>query len=541
MRIAKHGSRGADCPTPARPIFSKRLGARIDLPPEAVADCVRDVGMGFMFAPLHYRPIRHMVPMRRTLNMRTVFNFIAPILNPAGVKHQLTGVSDARYLTTLAEALRRLGSERAIFAHGEDGLDEISISGPTTLVELRDGVVGSPTTVTPEDFGLPRWPLKDLAGGDPVKNAEITKRILDGRTRRSAGHRAVERRDGDPPRGQGRRPSPRASRWRGRQSRAGAHGRPWSLSSNTHGRRHPSVDPSGRRRRHDLATHRATQRHGSCSRITRSSTCTSTRSRRRPGRPGHPPTYSRQTPSCIAQADAFEDPAHLRRVLDEAGVDHAVVLAEEAPATSGMITSEWMLDYCCRGAGATRVRLDQPTAGGRPWSAGSTDCASYGRVEGLKFLPPYQHFYPNDRCMYPLYARAEELGLPCTFHTGLSRIPGTRLKYADPLLLDDVAVDFPRLPILLAHAGRGVWYAEAAMLASLHENVYLELSGLPPRNLRRYFPDLDRLVDKMIFGSDFPGLPSLADNVAAIREVLGPEGARKVLWETGARLLGLGC
>jgi anthranilate phosphoribosyltransferase len=179
VRIAKHGSRGQTSHAGSADLL-QALGARIDLSPAAVADCVRDVGMGFMFAPLHYRPIRHMVPMRRTLNMRTVFNFIAPILNPAGVKRQLTGVSDARYLATLAEALRRLGSEHAILAHGEDGLDEISISGPTTLVELRDGVVGSPTTVTPEDFDLPRWPLKDLAGGDPAKNAEITKRILAG-------------------------------------------------------------------------------------------------------------------------------------------------------------------------------------------------------------------------------------------------------------------------------------------------------------------------------------------------------------------------
>lgn len=239
-----------------------------------------------------------------------------------------------------------------------------------------------------------------------------------------------------------------------------------------------------------------------------------------------------------AQAAAFDDPAYLRRILDEAGVDHAVVLAEEAPETSGMVTSEWMLDYCARAPGLHAFISINPLL--EPDPVGRLErLREYGTVAGLKFLPPYQYFYPNDRRLYPLYARAEELRLPCTFHTGLSRIPGTRLKYAVPLLLDDVAVDFPHLPILLAHAGRGVWYTEAAMLATLHENVYLELSGLPPRNLPRYFPDLDRLVPKMIFGSDFPGLPSLADNVAAIRKVLGPEGARTVLWETGARLLGL--
>lgn len=254
--------------------------------------------------------------------------------------------------------------------------------------------------------------------------------------------------------------------------------------------------------------------------------------------PGTSAYVLQSNPELHAQADAFEDPAYLRRVLDEAGVDHAVVLAEEAPETSGMVTSEWMLDYCARAPGLHAFVSINPLLDADPLGR-LERLREHGHVEGLKFLPPYMYFYPNDPCLYPLYARAEELGLPCTFHTGTSRIPGTRLKYADPLLLDDVAVDFPHLPILLAHAGRSAWYQEAAMLATLHENVYLELSGLPPRNLRRYFPDLDRLIPKMVFGSDFPGLPSLADNVAAIRELLGPEGARAVLWENGARLLGL--
>ncbi|OPZ79345.1 MAG: Amidohydrolase [Actinobacteria bacterium ADurb.Bin444] len=98
---------------------------------------------------------------------------------------------------------------------------------------------------------------------------------------------------------------------------------------------------------------------------------------------------------------------------------------------------------------------------------------------------------------------------------------------------------FPELPILLAHSGRGVWYEEAALLATLHPNVYLELSGLPPRNLPVYFPRWRELVDKMVFGTDFPGVPSVSDNVAAVVEVLGADAARKVLWENGARLLGL--
>ncbi len=179
VRIAKHGSRGQTAHAGSADLL-QALGARVDLSPDAVGACVREVGMGFMFAPLYYRPIRHMVPMRRTLNMRTVFNFIAPILNPAGVKRQLTGVSDIRYLKVMADALGPLGYEHALLAHGDDGLDEMSISGPTTMVELRDGVVSEPYSVAPEDYGLSRWPLRDLVGGDPVRNAEVTKRVLSG-------------------------------------------------------------------------------------------------------------------------------------------------------------------------------------------------------------------------------------------------------------------------------------------------------------------------------------------------------------------------
>jgi predicted TIM-barrel fold metal-dependent hydrolase len=254
--------------------------------------------------------------------------------------------------------------------------------------------------------------------------------------------------------------------------------------------------------------------------------------------PGTLAYVERANPAVHAQAEAFADPAHLRRVLDAQGIDHAVVLAEEAPETSGMISSESVQDYCAR---APRLH---PFVSLNPHLESNLvgrleALRARGEVAGLKFLPPYQRFYPNDPTLYPLYARAEELRLPCTFHTGLSRIPGTRLKYADPLLLDDVAVDFPQLPILLAHSGRGIWYSAASMLASLHENVYLEISGLPPRNLPRYFPEWQRLGGKMVFGSDFPGLPSISENVATIRNLFPPEDARAILWENGARLLRL--
>jgi anthranilate phosphoribosyltransferase len=178
-KVAKYGSRGQTSFAGSADLI-QALGARIDLSPETIALAVERVGIGFMFAPLHYRIIRHLVPLRRSLNMMTVFNFLGPILNPAGVKRQVSGVSDPCYLSVMAEALARQGSERAMLVHGEDGLDEISVSGPTTMVELKDGTVSRSVSITPEMYGLPRWPLKGLVGGDPSKNAEITRRVLAG-------------------------------------------------------------------------------------------------------------------------------------------------------------------------------------------------------------------------------------------------------------------------------------------------------------------------------------------------------------------------
>jgi anthranilate phosphoribosyltransferase len=178
-KVAKYGSRGQTSFAGSADLI-QALGARVDLSPDAIAECVQEVGIGFMFAPLHYKVIRHLVPLRRSLNMMTVFNFLGPILNPAGVKRQLSGVHDPRYLSVLAEALMRQGTEHALLVHGEDGLDEISIGTPTSVVEVRAGRVSDPFTVTPEMYGLSRWPLKDLVGGDPVKNAGITRRVLSG-------------------------------------------------------------------------------------------------------------------------------------------------------------------------------------------------------------------------------------------------------------------------------------------------------------------------------------------------------------------------
>jgi anthranilate phosphoribosyltransferase len=155
------------------------LGARIDLEPAAIADCIADVGFGFMFAPMHHQATRYVVPVRRELAVRTIFNLLGPLTNPAGATRQVIGVSDPAYLETMAGALARLGSESALIVSAEDGLDELSVSAPTRVVELKDGQIES-FTLTPEEAGLERASADSLAQGDPDENAALTRRILTG-------------------------------------------------------------------------------------------------------------------------------------------------------------------------------------------------------------------------------------------------------------------------------------------------------------------------------------------------------------------------
>src|SRR5262245_27641126 len=136
--VAKHGNRSATGLSGSADVL-EALGARIDLSPDAVAGCIRDVGFGFMFAPAHHQATRFVVPVRKELAVRTIFNFLGPLTNPAGATRQLIGVSDAGYLETMAGALALLGTEHALLVSSEDGLDELSISAPTNVVEVLDG------------------------------------------------------------------------------------------------------------------------------------------------------------------------------------------------------------------------------------------------------------------------------------------------------------------------------------------------------------------------------------------------------------------
>jgi anthranilate phosphoribosyltransferase len=174
--VAKHGNRSATGLSGSADVL-EALGARIDLGPDAVARCIEDVGFGFMFAPTHHAATRYVIPVRRQLAVRTIFNFLGPLTNPAGATRQLIGVSDPAYLETVAGALARLGAERALVVSSEDGLDELSISASTAVVEVA-GAETRRYTVSPEDFGLERAPLDAVSGGTPEQNAQTARRIL---------------------------------------------------------------------------------------------------------------------------------------------------------------------------------------------------------------------------------------------------------------------------------------------------------------------------------------------------------------------------
>ncbi len=176
--VAKHGNRSATGLSGSADLL-EALGARIDLAPAAVAQCIEEVSFGFMFAPSHHQATRYVIPVRRQLGVRTIFNLLGPLTNPAGATRQLIGVSDRAYLERIAGALGRLGTEHALVVSSEDGIDELSVSAPSTVVEVRGGSLER-YTVRPEDAGLERMDSDQVPGGDPHANAAIARRVFAG-------------------------------------------------------------------------------------------------------------------------------------------------------------------------------------------------------------------------------------------------------------------------------------------------------------------------------------------------------------------------
>jgi predicted TIM-barrel fold metal-dependent hydrolase len=231
-------------------------------------------------------------------------------------------------------------------------------------------------------------------------------------------------------------------------------------------------------------------------------------------------------------------PAEFDAYLAAEGVDVAVVLAEYSPKVTGWQTVEEMLPLTSdrvKFAANVNPHVHYPVADEvqRQLALGAV---------ALKVHPVHGGFPANDRALYPAYEICQAAGVPIVVHCGTSTFPGAMNQYADPILLDDVLRDFPRLSVVLAHGGRGWWYDAAAFLALSNEHVWLELSGLPPARLPTYYArhNWARLTRRMIFGTDWPGIPGIASNAHAVAALCpDPETADLVLAGNATRVYGI--
>jgi anthranilate phosphoribosyltransferase len=178
-RVAKHGNRSISSRTGSSAEMMEALGVCFAMSPEEAACAVREIGIGFLFAPNLHPAMKHAQPVRRELKLRTVFNLLGPLANPARAQAQLIGAASPEAAQLVAEALAELGTRRTFVVHGHDGLDEITTTAPTDVYDVSTGRV-TKTVWTPSDFGVPRASIGELAGGDPARNAEIAQAVLAG-------------------------------------------------------------------------------------------------------------------------------------------------------------------------------------------------------------------------------------------------------------------------------------------------------------------------------------------------------------------------
>ena len=179
VTVAKHGNRSISSRCGSADLI-EALGVNLNAPPELVEEAVAEIGLGFLFAPLYHGAMKHAAAARKELGIRSIFNMLGPLTNPAGADCQLLGVYAPQLTEMFAEALRLLGSRRALVVHGHDGLDEISVCGPTRVSELRDGMIRT-YDIDPERYLGRRAAPEEVAGGDPHRNAEITRGVLAGK------------------------------------------------------------------------------------------------------------------------------------------------------------------------------------------------------------------------------------------------------------------------------------------------------------------------------------------------------------------------
>ncbi len=224
--------------------------------------------------------------------------------------------------------------------------------------------------------------------------------------------------------------------------------------------------------------------------------------------------------------------------LSMEGVDQGVLLADYSPKVTGEVPNDFVKEFC--GSSGTLIPFASIKFSSSVEPAAQVESAVVELgCRGVKLLPSYAHFYPDDPRILPVYESAQSLEIPVMFHTGTSLFPGTRIKYAHPLLLDEIAENFSRLSIVMSHGGRPFWYKEAEWLLMRHKNMYIDISGIPARQLKTNFPKIEKLSDRFIFGSDWPNIPSIKAQASKIMEQKFSETfLKKLFWENGMRLVG---
>ncbi|MFH0957434.1 MAG: amidohydrolase family protein [Pseudomonadota bacterium] len=230
-------------------------------------------------------------------------------------------------------------------------------------------------------------------------------------------------------------------------------------------------------------------------------------------------------------------PESFSAFLDSQNVSKAVLLSEYSPEVTGIVPVEFTVNFAGNREklipfGSININSDLDTGAQAEHALAALGC------KGLKLLPSYGFYYPYDRRLYAAYEAASKLGAVVMFHTGTSLFPKTRIRYANPLLLDDVANDFPNLNIVMSHGGRPFWYAEAEWLLRRHPNVFVDISGIPPLQLPKNFPKLEKFDDRFVFGSDWPNVISIRNQIDQVTRLpYKVETIEAILFRNAARLL----
>lgn len=220
----------------------------------------------------------------------------------------------------------------------------------------------------------------------------------------------------------------------------------------------------------------------------------------------------------IYDEDEKQRSAQYGEVIKGEGVFGGILIPEYSPLTAGTMPFERALEIHKDHPELIPFANLNPNVHQDPMATFQEQLL--GGAKGLKIHPIHGFFYANDPRLYPVYEKCEKEGLPVMFHAGTSLFKGAKMRYADPYTFDDVIQDFPEMKVVLCHGGRGFWYGIAEFMAKHFENVFIDLSGLPPKSLLTYFPSMKKFSHKFLFGTDFPGVPGIRKNYDAIRQIV---------------------